>query len=147
MTQTDEIVFQARSAAAVAVLAVLLGAGAIWILSQSHGLSPVSGGAIGLVVLLICVGSWKAARRRLVFAGTTAKLMSGPQTVQAVDLARVTRLVKRRKPVGKVDYVWYVAVFPDREIELFERNNFRDLPKIEQLLRERSGRAIEEERA
>jgi hypothetical protein len=37
-------------------------------------------------------------------------------------------------------------VLPDREAELFAKQNYRDLARIVQLLEERTGRKIEEER-
>jgi len=72
--------------------------------------------------------------------------MSGSKAIEEVDLARVTRLVLRRKLVGRVYRVSYFAVLPEREAELFDKVNYADVPGIVQLLEERTGHKMEEER-
>jgi len=77
-------------------------------------------------------------RRRLVFAGKTLRVLSGSKATGEVDLARVTRLVLRRRLVGRVYRVTYLAVLPEREAELFDTVNYPEVPRVVQLLGERT---------
>jgi hypothetical protein len=142
----EEIVFPAKKAPIVAVFAIVFGAAALWVLRQSNGLGPFSGGLVVLMVVAACWAVWAGGRRRLVFAGKTLRVMSGSKAIEEVDLARVTRLVLRRKLVGRVYRVSYFAVLPEREAELFDKVNYADVPGIVQLLEERTGHKMEEER-
>ena len=144
--EADEIVFPAKKAPAVAVFAIVFGAVALWVLRQSNEVTPFRVGFVVFLVLVVCWAVWAGGRRRLVFAGKTLRVMSGAKTTEEVDLARVTRLVLRRRRVGRMYDVSYFAVLPEREAELFAKQNYRDLPRIVQLLEERTGRKIEEER-
>ena len=72
--------------------------------------------------------------------------MAGSKAIEEVDLSSVARLVLRRRRIGRMYDVSYFAVLPSREAELFAMQNYRELPRIVQLLEERTGSKIEEER-
>jgi hypothetical protein len=72
--------------------------------------------------------------------------MPGSKAIEEIDLSPVSRLILRRRRIGRGYSVSYFAVLPEREAELFAKVNYRDVPRIEQLLEERTGRKIEEER-
>lgn len=126
-------------------VAVLFGVAALWILQQSNGLTPFRAGCVILLSAAVCWAVWAGARRRLVFAGKSFKVMAGSKAIEEVDLS-VARLVLRRRRIGRMYDVSYFAVLPSREAELFAMQNYRELPRIVQLLEERTGSKIEEER-
>jgi hypothetical protein len=144
--EANEIIFPAKKVRGLAIVAVLFAVVALWIMRQSNALTPFKAGFVILLAAAVCWAVWAGGRRRLVFAGKTLRVMSGAKTTEEVDLARVTRLVLRRRRVGRMYDVSYFAVLPEREAELFAKQNYRDLPRIMQLLEERTGRKIEEER-
>jgi hypothetical protein len=144
--EAEEIIFPAKKMRGLAIVAVLFGVIALWILRQSNGLTPFRAGFVILLAAAVCWAVWAGARRRLVFAGKILRVMAGSKTIEEVDLSTVSRLILRRRRIGRIYDVSYFAVLPGREAELFAKQNYRDLSRILQLLEERTGRKIEEER-
>jgi hypothetical protein len=126
----EEIVFPAKKAPAVAAIAIVFGAVALWVLRQSNGLGRFSDGLMSFLVVATCLAVWAGGRHRVVFAGKTLRVLSGSKATAEIDLARVTRLILRRKLVGRVFYVSYFGVLPEREAELFDKVNYPDVPRI-----------------
>jgi hypothetical protein len=147
MSQPENtIVFEANKNTGLKIGAIVLGVGAIWFLYHIKNLT-----AVPVVVVVIMVGAtfWMAtvtSKRRLAFSGETLSLISGSKTEEVVELPKVSRLVCRyvHRPRG-ASRTTYLAVFPDHEVELFDKQNFSDLAQIIQLLEARTGRTIEQE--
>jgi hypothetical protein len=145
--EAEEIVFPAKKLTGIAIAVISVWIGVLWILllRQSNGLGRFSGGFMAVLIMATCLAVWASGRRRLVFAGKTLRVMAGSKMIEEIDLSRVTRLVLRRRRVGRGYFVSYFAVLPEREAELFAKQNYRHLPRIVQLMEGHSGRKIEEE--